>query len=77
MEIAAVGRGNVGGGLAKRWRRAGHEVTEVGRAAEYEPVSAGDLENARLLEDSVSLLMAVSSAGSGPVFYRVGPPDAL
>jgi predicted dinucleotide-binding enzyme len=53
VEIAAVGRGNVGGGLAKRWRRAGHEVTEVGR------------------------LMAVSSAGSGPVFYRVGPPGEL
>jgi predicted dinucleotide-binding enzyme len=26
-----IGRGNVGGGLAERWRRAGHEVTELGR----------------------------------------------
>jgi predicted dinucleotide-binding enzyme len=31
MNIAVVGRGNVGGGLAKRWRNAGHEVTEIGR----------------------------------------------
>jgi predicted dinucleotide-binding enzyme len=31
MNIAVVGRGNVGGGLANRWRRAGHDVTEIGR----------------------------------------------
>ena len=30
MKIATIGRGNVGGGLAKRWRNAGHEVTELG-----------------------------------------------
>jgi 8-hydroxy-5-deazaflavin:NADPH oxidoreductase len=182
VNIAVVGRGNVGGGLAKRWRGAGHQVTEIGReggdvsaadvvllavpstaiesalrgvegvegktvldatnhfggerpnfeslahqvksltggpvakafnlnfariydeidnqqatpsclycaddeargvteelirAAGYEPVSAGGLENARLLEDSLSLLTAVSGAGSGPVFYRVGAPGAL
>jgi predicted dinucleotide-binding enzyme len=31
MKIAAIGKGNVGGGLAARWRKAGHEVTEIGR----------------------------------------------
>jgi predicted dinucleotide-binding enzyme len=30
MKIVTIGRGNVGGGLAKRWRNAGHEVTELG-----------------------------------------------
>jgi predicted dinucleotide-binding enzyme len=30
MKIAVVGRGNVGGGLADRWERAGHEVTRIG-----------------------------------------------
>ena len=30
MKIATIGRGNVGGGLAKRWRNAGHEVIEIG-----------------------------------------------
>ena len=30
MKIATIGRGNVGGGLAKRWREAGNDVTEIG-----------------------------------------------
>ena len=30
MKIAVIGRGNVGGGLAARWREAGHDVVEVG-----------------------------------------------
>jgi hypothetical protein len=31
MRITVVGRGNVGGGLAKRWQAAGHDVTALGR----------------------------------------------
>src|SRR2546422_6048551 len=31
MRIVAVGRGNVGGGLADLWERAGHQVTRIGR----------------------------------------------
>jgi len=31
MKVAVVGRGNVGGGLAGLWERAGHEVTRIGR----------------------------------------------
>jgi 8-hydroxy-5-deazaflavin:NADPH oxidoreductase len=31
MKITVIGRGNVGGGLARRWRDAGHEVDELGR----------------------------------------------
>ena len=31
MKITVIGRGNVGGGLAKRWRAAGHDVQELGR----------------------------------------------
>jgi predicted dinucleotide-binding enzyme len=31
MKIATIGRGNIGGGLGKIWRRAGHEVQEFGR----------------------------------------------
>jgi predicted dinucleotide-binding enzyme len=30
MKIAVIGRGNVGGGLADKWERAGHEVTRIG-----------------------------------------------
>jgi len=31
MKIVVIGRGNVGGGLAALWRKAGHEVTALGR----------------------------------------------
>ena len=31
MHIAVIGRGNVGGGLARKWAAAGHTVTEIGR----------------------------------------------
>jgi predicted dinucleotide-binding enzyme len=31
MKISVVGRGNVGGGLADRWEKAGHEVTRIGK----------------------------------------------
>ena len=41
MRIAVVGRGNVGGGLAARWRRAGHDVTEIG--SDGGDVSAADV----------------------------------
>jgi predicted dinucleotide-binding enzyme len=31
MNISIIGRERVGGGLAHRWTRAGHAVTEIGR----------------------------------------------
>ena len=31
MKVTVLGRGNVGGGLARLWREAGHEVDELGR----------------------------------------------
>jgi 8-hydroxy-5-deazaflavin:NADPH oxidoreductase len=31
MKIAVLGRGNVGGGLADLWEKAGHDVTRIGR----------------------------------------------
>jgi 8-hydroxy-5-deazaflavin:NADPH oxidoreductase len=31
MNIVVIGRGNVGGGLAALWRKAGHEVAALGR----------------------------------------------
>jgi predicted dinucleotide-binding enzyme len=31
MNITVIGRGRVGGGLARRWQQAGHAVTELGR----------------------------------------------
>jgi len=31
MKVAVIGTGNVGGGLADLWERAGHELTRIGR----------------------------------------------
>jgi 8-hydroxy-5-deazaflavin:NADPH oxidoreductase len=31
MKIATIGKGNVGGGLARLWRSAGHDVQELGK----------------------------------------------
>jgi 8-hydroxy-5-deazaflavin:NADPH oxidoreductase len=39
MKITTIGRGNVGGGLARLWRNAGHDVTELGK-------EGGDASNA-------------------------------
>jgi predicted dinucleotide-binding enzyme len=42
MNITVIGRGNVGGGLARLWRQAGHEVDEIGR-------DGGDASNADVI----------------------------
>jgi predicted dinucleotide-binding enzyme len=42
MNITVIGRGNVGGGLATRWRAAGHEVQELGK-------EGGDVTDADVL----------------------------
>jgi predicted dinucleotide-binding enzyme len=31
MKITTIGKGNIGGGLARRWEKAGHTVTTLGR----------------------------------------------
>lgn len=46
MKIAVIGRGNVGGGLADLWEKAGHELTRIGR-------DGGDVSHA----DAVLLAM--------------------
>jgi 8-hydroxy-5-deazaflavin:NADPH oxidoreductase len=54
------------------------EVTEqLIRDAGYDPVDTGGLEQARMLEDSLALLFAISQAGLGPFFYRYASPGEL
>jgi predicted dinucleotide-binding enzyme len=54
------------------------EVTEeLIRDAGYDPIPAGGLENARLLEDQLGLIMAINQAGLGQVFYRYARPGEL
>src|SRR5207244_9277681 len=31
MKITVIGRGNVGGGLARRWQAKGHQINAIGR----------------------------------------------
>ena len=48
-------------------------ATQLIGDAGYEPVDAGGLENARLLEEFVKLLFAAD----GPVFYRIAKPGEV
>jgi predicted dinucleotide-binding enzyme len=47
------------------------------RDAGYDPVDAGGLESARVLEDFLRVSMAVSNAGLGRTFYRIAVPGEL
>ena len=58
MRIAVVGRGNVGGGLAEKWKRAGHEVRTFGR-------QGGDASDADVL------VVAVPSGAVADALARV------
>ena len=54
------------------------ETTEqLIRDAGYDPVDAGGLELARMLEDHLELLFAVNQAGLGPFFVRYASPGDL
>jgi 8-hydroxy-5-deazaflavin:NADPH oxidoreductase len=54
------------------------ELTEqLIRDAGYDPVNVGGLENARLIEDHLTLVMAVAQAGLGQAFYRYAKPGEL
>jgi 8-hydroxy-5-deazaflavin:NADPH oxidoreductase len=62
MKIAVIGKGNVGGGLARLWRAAGHEVQELGR-------DGGDVSQA----DAV--LVAVPSGAIADALGKVSGLD--
>lgn len=52
-------------------------VEQLCRDAGYEPICAGSLENASVLEASLKLWFAISQSGMGPFLYRMAPPDQL
>ncbi len=58
MKIVTIGRGNIGGGLARLWRAAGHDVTELGR-------DGGDASDADVV------LVAVPSGSIGEALGKV------
>ncbi|HKD95014.1 MAG TPA: hypothetical protein VKB43_09955 [Gaiellaceae bacterium] len=57
MNITVIGRGNVGGGLARLWRAAGHEVQELGR-------DGGDASTADVLLVAVPSLEIANALGA-------------
>jgi predicted dinucleotide-binding enzyme len=64
MKITAIGRGNIGGGLAGLWERAGHEVTALGR-------EGGDASG------SDAVLVAVPSGAIDEALDRVEGIDGV
>ena len=58
MRITVVGRGNLGGGLADLWERAGHHVTRLGR-------DGGDVS------DADAVLVAVPGGAIADAFERL------
>jgi 8-hydroxy-5-deazaflavin:NADPH oxidoreductase len=58
MQIAVVGKGNVGGGLADLWESAGHEVTRIGK-------DGGDVSDAEVV------LVAVPGGAVAEAFETV------
>lgn len=58
MKVAVIGRGNVGGGLASLWERAGHTVSRIGR-------DGGDVT------DAEAVLLAVPGAVVAEALDRV------
>jgi 8-hydroxy-5-deazaflavin:NADPH oxidoreductase len=62
MNITVIGRGNVGGGLARRWEKAGHKVTELGR-------EGGDAA------DAEAVLLAVPSNAIADALGKVSGLD--
>jgi 8-hydroxy-5-deazaflavin:NADPH oxidoreductase len=52
MKITTIGKGNIGGGLARLWEQAGHEVTTLGR--EGGDASGADVVLVAVPSDSIS-----------------------
>jgi 8-hydroxy-5-deazaflavin:NADPH oxidoreductase len=52
-------------------------VEQLNQDAGYDPINAGGLENAAMLESSAGLLFAISRGGLAQFFYRMTPPGQL
>jgi predicted dinucleotide-binding enzyme len=80
MRITVIGRGNVGGGLAARWRDAGHEVEELGRGGG--DVSGADVLVVAVPGDAIADAFATLTGAEGKVAIDTtnavkGRPDGV
>jgi predicted dinucleotide-binding enzyme len=65
MNIVVTGRGNVGGGLTALWRKAGHEVTAVGRRGE--DASGAEVVVAAVPEPVISAALSQVTGVAGKI----------
>lgn len=65
MKITTIGRGNIGGGLAKLWTAKGHDVTELGR--EGGDASGADVILVAVPSGSIAEALAVVAGIHGKV----------
>ncbi|MFD5390357.1 hypothetical protein ACFWMG_36655 [Streptomyces sp. NPDC127074] len=91
MNITVIGRGNIGGGPADPWERAGHQVTRLGRAggeaqrlvrqlsldAGYDALRLGDLNMAATQEGMAGPTFAIAQSGPGRFVYRMASPEQI
>src|SRR6266516_1999667 len=81
MKIVTIGRGNIGGGLADLWERAGHQVTRLGR----EGGEISDAEAVLLavpgdaIADALETLRGIEgrTVSDATNLYGVHPPDGF
>lgn len=76
MKITTIGRGKVGGGLARLWRAAGHDVTELGK----DGGDAADADAVLLAVPSGAIddaLAAVTGLAYDEVRKQAKPPGNL
>jgi len=52
-------------------------VERLNRDAGYDPVYAGNLDNASAQEGFIKLVFGIVQGGTGPFLYRMAPPDRL
>lgn len=50
-------------------------VEQLSRDAGYDPIHAGGLDKASVMESALQFLFAIAQGGMGPFFYRMAPPD--
>jgi predicted dinucleotide-binding enzyme len=50
-------------------------VEQLSRDAGYDPIYAGGLENAAVMESALRFLFAIAQGGMGAFFYRMAPPE--
>src|SRR3982751_5470808 len=65
MKITTIGKGNIGGGLARFWQQAGHEVTTLGR--EGGDASGADVVLVAVPSGSISEALAKVTGLEGKV----------